>query len=297
MSRISTEPRPPVCILGLGLIGGSLLRAVRRNGHAGYGWNRSQAAVHRAREQGYDVRSDLDAILTRAEAEGALIVVAVPMPAVEEIFARIAKVAPTCPVTDVVSVKGPVAAAAARQGLSERFVGGHPMAGTAYSGWDAGDADLFDGAIWVVADDPGADPWVRALVEQLAIECGATVIAAGSVEHDAAVARISHLPHLLAEALAVVGAQDDLAARLAAGSFRDGTRVAGTAPALVRAMCEANATALVTALDEAVDLLSAARLALVENGSTEALVEAGYAAHQRIARVRAGDAPPATTES
>ncbi|WP_066907517.1 prephenate dehydrogenase [Millisia brevis] len=297
MSRIDTTPLPPVCILGLGLIGGSLLRAVRRNGHAGYGWNRSQAAVHRARERGYDVRSDLDAILTRAETEGALIVVAVPMPAVEEIFARIAKVAPSCPVTDVVSVKGPVAAAAARQGLSDRFVGGHPMAGTAHSGWDAGDADLFDGAVWVVADDPGADPRVRALVEQLAGECGATVIAAGSVEHDAAVARISHLPHLLAEALAIVGAQDDLAARLAAGSFRDGTRVAGTAPALVRAMCEANATALVTALDEAVDLLSAARLALVEDGSTEALVEAGYAAHQRIARVRAGDAPPAPTAS
>lgn len=287
MSRVDAAYRPPVCVLGLGLIGGSLLRAVRRNGRAGYGWNRSHAGVQRARDEGYDVRSDLDAILTRAEAEQALIVVAVPMPAVEDLFARIAQRAPSCPVTDVVSVKGPVAAAARRQGLAERFVGGHPMAGTAHSGWAAGDADLFDGAVWVIADDPGGNPGVRELVEQLAAECGARVVAAGSVEHDAAVARISHLPHLLAEALAVVGGRDDLAARLAAGSFRDGTRVAGTAPALVRAMCEANAPALVDALDEAIELLSAARTALVEDASTEALVEAGHAAHRHIAEVRA----------
>lgn len=291
MSPVDTEQRPPVCVLGLGLIGGSLMRALRRQGRAGYGWNRSAGAVEQAREQGYDVDSDLAAVLARAQADRALIVVAVPMPAVEDVFARIADVAPSCPITDVVSVKGPVADAAARQGVSERFVGGHPMAGTAHSGWQAGDADLFDGAVWVVADDPGGNPQVRALVERLADDCGATVVTAGSLEHDAAVARISHLPHLLAETLAIIGDRDDLAARLAAGSFRDGTRVAGTAPALVRAMCDANAPALVVALDEALELLSTARTALVANGSTEALVEAGFAAHRRIAEVRSAGQP------
>ncbi|MGV7394700.1 prephenate dehydrogenase dimerization domain-containing protein, partial [Mycobacterium kansasii] len=74
----------------------------------------------------------------------------------------------------------------------------------------------------------------------LALDCGAVVVPAKSDEHDAAAAAISHLPHLLAEALAITAAEVPLAFALAAGSFRDATRVAGTAPDLVRAMCEAN---------------------------------------------------------
>lgn len=281
-SPASTELRPAVCVLGIGLIGGSLLRAVGAAGRRGYAWNRSAGGVDKARADGFDIDTDLDAVLTRAEADRALLVVAVPMPAVEDLFARIAAVAPGCPVTDVVSVKGPVADAARRQGLTDRFVGGHPMAGTAESGWDAGSADLFRNAVWVVTSDEGPDPAVRALVEDLARNCGATVVPAGAHEHDAAVARISHLPHLLAETLAIVGAGDPLAARLAAGSFRDGTRVAQTAPDLVRAMCEANAPAVLDALDEALAVLNAARTDLADNGSTRHLVERGHAAARKV---------------
>ena len=89
----------------------------------------------------------------------------------------------------------------------------------------------------------------------LALDCGAVVVPAKSDEHDAAAASISHLPHLLAEALAVTAGEVPLAFALAAGSFRDGTRVAGTAPDLVRAMCEANADQLLPALDRALELL------------------------------------------
>ena len=82
------------------------------------------------------------------------------------------------------------------------------------------------------------------MVMTLALDCGAVVVPARSDEHDAAAAAISHLPHLLAEALAVTAGEVPLAFALAAGSFRDGTRVAATAPDLVRAMCEGNADQL-----------------------------------------------------
>lgn len=275
---------PAVCVLGLGLIGGSVLRAAVRAGRPAWGYNRSQASVLAARADGFDADTDLSAVLARASDTDALIVIAVPVPAVEVVLAAIAEHAPNCPITDVVSVKAHVAAQVARAGLSHRYVGGHPMAGTAISGWEASSADLFDGAVWVVAADDGADAYIWTHVAQLALDCGAVVVPAESTEHDSAVARISHLPHLLAEALAIAGdAGGALALGLAAGSFRDGTRVAGSSPTLVRAMCEGNRDALLVALDETLVLLADARLALGDTGSTADLVDAGHAARTRYA--------------
>nr|WP_200936548.1 prephenate dehydrogenase [Rhodococcus sp. Leaf278] len=277
-----------VCVLGLGLIGGSILRAAHGAGRRAWGWNRSADAIVGATADGYDVGTDLTAALTRASDEDALIVIAVPMPAVDSVLAAVAEHAPLAPITDVVSVKAEVAAAVTARGLQARYVGGHPMAGTNHSGWAATDPTLFADAVWVVSTDPGvdADVWVR--VARLALSCGSVVVPAESVEHDRAVARISHLPHLLAEALAIVGAAGGpLALGLAAGSFRDGTRVASSSPNLVRAMTEGNAAALRTALDEALAALTQAREELDQN-STKTLVDAGNAArlqyeqHQRF---------------
>ncbi|QCQ93276.1 prephenate dehydrogenase [Rhodococcus sp. SGAir0479] len=281
--RVSASvPAPPVCVLGLGLIGGSLLRAAVRAGRRGWGWNRSAPTVDAARADGFDADTDLVAVLRRAAADRALIVVAVPLPAVDATLAAIAEHAPGCPVTDVVSVKAEVAAAVARHGLRDRFVGGHPMAGTSQSGWEAGDPDLFRDAVWVVSADDGVDPQIWSQVARLALDCGAVVVPAESAEHDAAVARVSHLPHVLAEALALAGAAGgELALGLAAGSFRDGTRVAGSAPTLVRAMCEGNRDALLTALDETLAVLNRARTELADRGTIADLVEAGHDARRR----------------
>ncbi|MFD4293739.1 prephenate dehydrogenase [Rhodococcus sp. NPDC058505] len=281
--RVSAESTAtPVCVLGLGLIGGSLLRAAVAAGRQAWGWNRSAGPADEARADGFDAGTDLRAALIRAADTDAIVVIAVPEPALDGVLTQVAAHAPACTLTDVISVKGSVLAAVRRHGLAARFAGGHPMAGTAESGWSAGFPGLFDGAAWVVAaeDDTAPDAWTR--VARLALDCGSVVVPACAAEHDSAVARISHLPHLLAEALAVTAAAGgDLALALAAGSYRDGTRVAGTAPALVRAMCEANAPALTVALDEALALLTEARRALAESGSTETLVEAGYRARQR----------------
>jgi prephenate dehydrogenase len=272
----------PVCILGLGLIGGSLLRAVVSTGRTAWGYNRSAGSVEAARSDGYDADDDLEAVLRRAADADALIVVAVPMTAVDSVLTAVAQYAPACAVTDVVSVKAEMATAVAAHGLSARYVGGHPMAGTSASGWIATDEDLFRNAVWVVSVDDGVDSDVWATVARLALSVGSVVVPAVSDDHDRAVARVSHLPHLLAETLAAVGAAGgDLALRLAAGSFRDGTRVAGTAPALVNAMCEANAAGLTVALDDAIARLTEAREALANRSSTADLVDAGHTARRR----------------
>ncbi|MCF6390340.1 prephenate dehydrogenase [Mycobacterium sp. MBM] len=271
----------PVCVLGLGLIGGSLLRAAAAAGREVFGYNRSVDGVQAARFDGFDATDSLDEALSRAARTKALIVLAVPMPALGSLLARVHALAPDCALTDVTSVKGPVLAQVEAAGLRARFVGGHPMTGTAHSGWSAGDKDLFAETPWVISVDDGVDESVWAQVMRLALDCRAFVVPARSDEHDGAAAAISHLPHLLAEALAATAGDVPLAFALAAGSFRDGTRVAATAPDLVRAMCEANAEQLLTSLDRTMDLLNRARERLAAHSSVADLVEAGHSARMR----------------
>jgi prephenate dehydrogenase len=275
------QSKTPVCVLGLGLIGGSLLRAAAQAGREAFGYNRSVEGAQAARFDGFDATTDLNAVLNRAANVGALIVLAVPMPALPILLAHVGQAAPDCPLTDVTSVKGAVLDEVTTAGLQANFVGGHPMTGTAHSGWEAGHARLFVGAPWVISVDDHVDPAVWSTVLQLALDCGSVVVPARSDEHDAAAAAISHLPHLLAEALAVTAGEVPLAFALAAGSFRDGTRVAGSAPDLVRAMCEANAGQLLPRVDRVIELLNAARKSLAHNDSVAALVESGHAARAR----------------
>jgi prephenate dehydrogenase len=270
-----------VCVLGLGLIGGSVMRAAKAAGREVFGYNRSIDGVEAARFDGFDATDRINDVLARAAATNALIVLAVPMPALPMMLDHIRSTAPQCPLTDVTSVKVAVLQAVQSYGLSARFVGGHPMAGTARSGWAAGNPRLFVGAPWVLSVDDGVAPDVWATVMALALDCGAVVVPARSDEHDAAAAAISHLPHLMAEALAVTAGDVPLAFALAAGSFRDGTRVAATAPDLVRAMCEANSDPLSGALDRTIDLLTTARNHLVHGQPVAELVEAGHAARMR----------------
>ena len=274
--------KTPVCVLGLGLIGGSVLRAAVSAGREAFGYNRSAEGARGARADGFAATSDLSEALTWAAEREALIVLAVPMPAVAGLLPRIKKLAGGCPLTDIISVKGAVLQQVCAADLLDRYVGGHPMTGTAHSGWSAGDTGLFIGQPWVVSVDEHVDAAIWSQVMRLALDCGAIVVPAKSKEHDAAVAAISHLPHLLAEALAITASEVPLAFALAAGSFRDGTRVAGTNPDLVRAMCEANADELIPALDRAVTLLQRSRKSLADNGSVAELVDNGHAARIRF---------------
>jgi prephenate dehydrogenase len=275
-----------VCVIGAGLIGGSLMRAAEKAGRAVWGTAASEDTAAQARADGFDVTTDTDAALRRAAEADALVVLCVPLPVLPEVLRRVDAVAPTCRLSDAVSVKVAVADDVARFAPRARYVGGHPMAGTSESGWAAGSAELFVDAAWVVAADDGLDLHVWRDVAELAWACGARVVPAAADEHDLAVARISHLPHLMAAVLAAVGADGDLALSLAAGSFADGTRVAGTRPELVLAMCEGNRDALLGAVDDALGRLGAMRGALASTGGLAATVHAGHEARQRWAAAR-----------
>ncbi|TVT07643.1 prephenate dehydrogenase [Amycolatopsis bartoniae] len=270
-------------MIGLGLIGGSLLRAASAAGREA--WGASASPVDAA---GFDVSTDVEAALRRAAEQDALVVLAVPLPAVRDVLRQVGSCAPNCLVTDVTSVKSPVLAAARSAVPDARFVGGHPMAGTAESGWAAGNEALFRGAAWVtcVEDDTDLGAWAE--VARLALDVGAHVVPLTAAAHDEAVARISHLPHLFAEVLATIGAQGGpVALALAAGSFTDGTRVAGTRPELVRAMTEGNRDALLPVLDEALGRLGAMRGSLASTGGLAATIKSGHEGAQALAHWRA----------
>jgi prephenate dehydrogenase len=162
-------------------------------------------------------------------------------------------------VTDVGSVKGPVVA-----GVNDpRFVGGHPMAGSEQEGVDGARADLFEGATWVLTPRLDTDGDAYTLVRSIVGALGADVVALPPERHDELVAMVSHVPHLAAATLmmlAAEGAEEHAALlRLAAGGFRDMTRVAAGHPGIWPDICVENKEAIVKALDRLVAALSATR--------------------------------------
>jgi prephenate dehydrogenase len=264
-----------IALIGTGLIGGSIGLAQRRDGATVRGFDRDARRATRAFELGaIDVVS-----LTIADAvRGAeLTVVAVPVGEVAEVVIE-ALDAGAVVVTDVGSVKAPVVAAVEerRPALAARFVGGHPMAGSEQDGLDGAGADLFVGATWVLTPTGRTDPHAFAGVRSWVADLGAEPIAVAPEMHDALVAVVSHVPQLAASTLMnVASAGDDEHAvllRLAAGGFRDMTRIASSHPAIWPDICLANRDAIVVALDAYLDELGRVR-AIVAGGERGELLE------------------------
>jgi prephenate dehydrogenase len=279
---VCESSRVDVAIVGLGLIGGSLLRALAAAGHRVIGYDADPATRELARAEGWPVASSVGAAVagaatggpaTSAAATGGagLVVLAVPLPALPRVLDELAGYDGL--VTDVTSVKGPVRDLAAKHGV-RRFVGGHPMAGRETSGFAAGEAGLFDGCAWVLCLEPetAVADWLT--LAALVTALGARAVPVSAAEHDRAVAEVSHVPHLLAAALARQLVSNPLAATLAAGSFRDGTRVAATRAELIAAMCGGNAAAVGDALAAVIDDLSRALNGVRSGDPVEALVPA-----------------------
>jgi prephenate dehydrogenase len=235
---VPTMPAPPVSVVGLGQLGGSLAAALAGAGRPVTGWDVDPAARDAAEDRGVRISQELTGV----------VVLAVPLPVMGSALTGL-RIDPGATVTDLGSVKVPVLAElGAAHG--DRFVGGHPMCGTERSGHTAVDPGLFTGARWALCLEPGTDlrRWLR--VAEIALAVGAEVVPVTAAEHDDAVAAISAVPHLLAAALAAAAGQaGPLALSLAAGSFRDGTRVIGSDPAFVTALVEGNAAPTAAALD------------------------------------------------
>jgi prephenate dehydrogenase len=230
-------PVPPVAVVGLGQLGGSLAAALVAGGREVSGWDVDPAARDAAAARGVTITQQLAGV----------VVLAVPLPAMTTALDGLT-IDPDATITDLGSVKRPVVASL-EAAFGGRFVGGHPMCGTERSGHTAADPRLFIGARWALCLEPGTElpRWLR--VAEVALAVGAEVVPITAAEHDDAVAAVSHVPHLLAAALAAAAADaGPLALALAAGSFRDGTRVIGSDPAFVAAMVEGNAVPTAEAL-------------------------------------------------
>jgi len=245
-----SEPRR-AAVVGTGLIGGSLGLALRSRGWIVTGSDADPANAAAALEIGA-----VDAI--GEDPSASVTFIATPVAAtVDE--ARRALERTDAVVTDVAGVKAPVVAAISEPG----FVGGHPMAGSEQLGLDGADPDLFVGATWVLTPTASTDSGAYASVRQVVGSIGAEVVSLAPEEHDALVAVVSHVPHLTAATLMNLAdrASDKHAAllRLAAGGFRDMTRVAAGHPGIWPDVCAANSAAIAATLDELVSELAAMR--------------------------------------
>lgn len=238
-------------VVGTGLIGGSIALALRERGWAVTGVDRDEARAARALELGV-----VDGIGYDPEAE--LTVVATPVGQIPE-AAREALAATRGVVTDVGGVKASVVAAVD----DPRFVGGHPMAGSEQEGVEGATADIFDGAVWVLTPVSTTDPAAYTLVRAVVASLGAEVVEVSPERHDQLVAVVSHVPHLTAAALMGLAStraeEHGGLLRLAAGGFRDMTRIASGHPGIWPDICDTNRPAIVTALDELIDALGRVR--------------------------------------
>lgn len=263
--------RPPgpvrVAILGLGLIGGSFALGVVDHARSAVaqqhtdgsgepgttviGWDPDPQTRKSAGACGIEIAHSAIAAVDSAD----LVALCGPLKSIAATAQLIAPhLLPHAMITDVGSVKSSVRQAINGAGLNSRYVGAHPMAGLEQAGFSAASGQLLHGATWAVTVDEETAPGNFAtLVRLVTTVFAARVIVLDDESHDSAAALISHVPHVLAHALlghAAVSPHATVAHRLAAGSFRDGTRVAKSNPARNQAMVEDNRQAVVSSLQQ-----------------------------------------------
>jgi prephenate dehydrogenase len=254
-SRTEGGPRPRALVVGTGLIGGSIALSLRRRGWHVAGLDHDDERLAEALRIGAldEAGDDLDA---------EIVFVATPANAVAEVVGRILAHPgrrPDAVVTDVSGVKSAIVAAADHP----RFIGGHPMAGSEQVGLQGAAPDLFEGAVWVLTPTSATDLDAFTRLQGVVAELDADVLVLTAEDHDRLVAVVSHVPHLVAATLmnaASVGAEQDRALlRLAAGGFRDMTRVAAGHPGIWPDICSENAGPIVAALEALVHELTLMR--------------------------------------
>ena len=280
----------PVEVVGAGLVGTSIALACRRAG--------VEVLLSDVSEEHLRTATGLGAGRRRTgDDRPGLVVVAVPPDHVADEVAAALAAAGDAYVTDVGSVKAGLLAAVGAAPAADlgRYVGGHPMAGSEHSGPLAASAALFDGRPWAVTPHAEADPGALAAVQALAAACGAVPVLLSPEDHDQAVARTSHLPHLLSALVAarLLDAPGEHLA-LSGQGVRDVTRVAAGDPRLYGQIVAGNAGAVLALLGEVRGELDA-MIAAVGDGDRERLVdllERGVAGTRAIPGKHGGPAEP-----
>lgn len=282
----TVELTGPVHIIGTGLLGTSIGLALSARGVPVWLSDTNPDHVRTA--------AGLGAGTAYRSGVAQLVVVAVPPSGIAE--AVRSALATGAAVTDVGSVKSGPLAGIASSAYASRFVGGHPMAGSERSGPLAASAALFDGRPWAITPHEGSEPGVVALVEALARMCGAVALTMSPRAHDEAVARTSHLPHLMAAVVAAQLADADPAQLALSGQgVRDVTRIAAGEPRLWQQIIAGNAVALRTLLLDVRDDLDRLLAALDDPEALVTVLDAGVRGTQAIPGKHGG--PPLPTAS
>ncbi|ANN20080.1 prephenate dehydrogenase [Amycolatopsis orientalis] len=267
-----------VLVVGTGLIGTSVALALREKDVAVHLSDVDVRAVRLAR--------DLGAGREWAGEEVDLALIAVPPHLVGERLAALQKQGAARAYTDVASVKADPIADAERLGCDlTSYVPGHPLAGREKSGPGAARADLFVGRPWALCPGARTDADALRLTGELVSLCGAKAVTVDAREHDSAVALVSHVPHVVASAMAAsLAGGDDVALGLAGQGLRDVTRIAAGDPLLWRMILAGNALPVAAVLDRIAGELAAAASALRSgdlDGVTD-LLRRGVAGQSRI---------------
>ncbi|UCC55592.1 MAG: prephenate dehydrogenase/arogenate dehydrogenase family protein [Gammaproteobacteria bacterium] len=259
-----------LCIIGVGLIGGSLARALRATGYCKevVGGGRDPQHLQQAVDLGVIDRFDTD--LAAAVAGADMVLVAVPLGAMQTVFEKIRDhLEDNAVLTDAGSAKGSVIEAAQRVfgSVPAWFVPGHPIAGTENSGVSASLPDLYHDRRVILTPMENTDVSAVSRVRRMWEAAGAKVTEMDSIHHDAVLAATSHLPHVLAftlvNSLGRTGDREELFA-YAAGGFRDFTRIASSDPVMWRDICLANGDAILLRIDQFIEDLQALRRSVQE---------------------------------
>lgn len=279
-----------VAILGGGLLGGSLALALRDRTGAAL-WGRRAETVEEARARGVEgATDDLEEAVDGAD----LVVLSVPVGAMPDLVEQSlgAGLRSDALVTDVGSVKRAVhrSVGGLLREAGVAFIGGHPMAGSEERGMVAAREDLFEGAACLLTDDEEVGEPLAGRLEGFWRVLGCRVAWTDAAAHDELVARISHFPHAMAAATALVGLTEPGAARFGGGGLRDTTRVASGDPAMWAEIFMENREALAGAVEGAMGELGE-MLAMLRGGDHEAVrgwLERARTQHQQAKRAQEG---------
>jgi prephenate dehydrogenase len=269
-------PDTRIAVIGLGLMGGSVARALHVRGVRVVGHDRDGTQVEAAMREGV-VHESLDSTLAGLES-AEVVVIATPVDATLSLLPCIAARATGARlVMDVGSTKRSIVAAAEAAGIGARFVGAHPLTGSHRTGWGASRASLFDDARVFLCPTPVTAVGTLELAESFWRELRAGVEILGAARHDEQMAWRSHLPHLVSSVLAVT-LRDTGVRRSALGpGGRDMTRLAGGSTAMWTAIVDDNAEEIVEAVKAYEERLRTFRLALAgrDRDATRRFLEAG----------------------
>lgn len=258
---------------GLGLIGGSIAKTIRRV-HPDYrliAYNRTTDSLVAAMQDGVINRATDNIDMSFSECD--YIFLCMPVSKNIEVLKTIKDIAKEdCIITDVGSVKTTIHEAAASLGLESRFIGGHPMAGSEKTGYESSTDRLLENAYYIITPTDKTERKKLDDYVKLVSDIGAIPLVTSYDKHDNATAAISHLPHIIAYTLVNFvkrsDGEDGLMRRIAAGGFRDITRIASSSPDMWESICLENKGMILKSIDSYRALLNTVEEALVaENGS------------------------------